>query len=73
MMGEMLTGVVVDFDVQVGLGVVRSSSDSQLLNFHCMEIADGTRRIEVGSPVVFRRIGAPCGSWEAGTVTSFEG
>ena len=41
---------VVSFDEHVGLGVARLE-DGQEVPFHCAEIADGTRRIEVGSPV----------------------
>lgn len=41
---------VISFDEHVGLGVVRLE-DGQEIPFHCAEIADGTRRIEVGSVV----------------------
>jgi cold shock CspA family protein len=56
-------GVVTEFDEQRGLGVVRSSR--QLLSFHCAAIADGTRTIEVGTPVAFREVAGQLGRWEA--------
>jgi cold shock CspA family protein len=48
----MPTGQVTDFDEQVGLGHVRADDGSEHL-FHCVEIADGTRRIDVGTAVEF--------------------
>ena len=45
-------GVVVEFDREVGLGVVERDDGSRL-PFHCIEIADGSRDIEVGQPVTF--------------------
>lgn len=44
-------GVVVAFDDHVGLGAIESDGTSYL--FHCVEIADGTRTIAVGTPVEF--------------------
>ncbi len=41
---------MISFDEHVGLGVVRSGDDREI-PFHCAEIADGTRRIEVGAKV----------------------
>lgn len=56
----MLPGTVVDFDEHVGLGhVVSSTGDVHL--FHCVEIADGSRSIDVGAAVEFdvvRKLGA---------------
>ena len=48
----MPTGVVVSFDRQVGLGEVRAA-DGAVFPFHCIEIADGTRDIAVGTAVSF--------------------
>lgn len=45
-------GVVASFDEARGLGTVTSMSGEELL-FHCVEIADGSRTIEVGAPVTF--------------------
>jgi cold shock CspA family protein len=47
-----LRGRVVDFDEHVGLGHVADESGAELL-FHCVEIADGTRTIDVGTRVQF--------------------
>ena len=47
-----LTGTVVEFDAHVGLGRIEAS-DGRLLVFHCAEIADGSRSIEVGARVGF--------------------
>jgi cold shock CspA family protein len=48
----MPRGQVVDFDEHVGLGHV-AGEDGRRLLFHCVEIADGTRRIPVGQDVEF--------------------
>jgi cold shock CspA family protein len=45
-------GRVVDFDEHVGLGHVVADDGTEYL-FHCVEIADGTRTIEVGTAVEF--------------------
>ena len=45
-------GRVVDFDEHRGLGRIRSEGGEDLL-FHCVELSDGTRRIEVGTAVEF--------------------
>jgi cold shock CspA family protein len=50
--GGVPTGKVVAFDEHVGLGEVRSD-DGEVYLFHCVEIADGSRTIEVGAPVEF--------------------
>ena len=48
----MPRGTVIDFDDHVGLGHVEAA-DGAVYLFHCVEIADGTRTIEVGTPVEF--------------------
>ena len=45
-------GRVTDFNEHVGLGHVTAESGAVHL-FHCVEIADGTRRIDVGADVEF--------------------
>jgi cold shock CspA family protein len=45
-------GRVIDFDEHVGLGHVRADDGTEHL-FHCVEIADGSRAIEVGADVEF--------------------
>jgi hypothetical protein len=45
-------GSVVEFDEPSGLGAV-VGPDGLRWPFHCVSIADGTRRIDVGERVVF--------------------
>ena len=61
-----MTGVVAEFDEHVGLGVVRTEEGEY--PFHCTQIADGTRTIEVGAPVRFDVIAGHLGKWEAARV-----
>lgn len=56
-------GVVESFDEHRGLGRLRSA-DGRLFDFHCIGIADGSRTIAVGAPVVFRLL-AKLGRYEA--------
>jgi cold shock CspA family protein len=56
-------GRVEEFDEAVGLGQVRSGSDS--FGFHCTQIAGGLRTIEVGTAVVFTVVAGRGGRWEA--------
>lgn len=44
------SATVIAFDAHVGLGTVRLD-DGREIPFHCAEIADGSRRIEVGASV----------------------
>jgi len=56
----MKTGVVDSFDTRVGWGQI-TDEDGISVGFHAIEIADGSRDIAVGTPVVFvehRRFGA---------------
>jgi cold shock CspA family protein len=48
----MPTGKVIAFDEHVGLGEVESA-DGEVYLFHCVEIADGSRTIDVGAAVEF--------------------
>ena len=63
-----LSGVVVDFDAHVGLGHIESSTGERHL-FHCVEIADGTRDIAVGTDVIFDIL-MKFGDREAGNIRS---
>ena len=45
-------GRVTDFDEHVGLGHVAADDGTEHL-FHCVEIADGSRTIAVGTRVAF--------------------
>ncbi len=59
-----MTGVVTAFDPERGLGTVAADGDGDL-PFHCTAIADGSRAIEVGTPVVFRSVPGHLGRMEA--------
>jgi len=48
----MPRGTVIEFDEYVGLGEVEDEDGARYV-FHCVEIADGTRTIEVGADVQF--------------------
>jgi cold shock CspA family protein len=56
-------GVVTAFDPAVGLGTVRTDVGEEH-RFHCVEIADGTRHIDVGTAVEFE-VRAKLGEREA--------
>jgi cold shock CspA family protein len=58
------TGTVRAFDEAAGLGVVVDTAGREL-PFHCTEIADGTRTIEVGTAVAFAVVAGRLGRWEA--------
>jgi len=56
-------GSVSAFDAHVGLGEVLAD-DGARFPFHCVEIDDGSRSIEVGAPVSFDVV-SKLGRWEA--------
>ncbi len=64
-------GVVAEFDEPRGLGVVRDD-DGLNYPFHCAAIADGTRRIEPGTRVVFSIAAGHRGRDEARAVTTVD-
>lgn len=45
-----MRGTVTAFDVHVGLGDI-TMTDGSVVMFHCAEIADGSRQIDIGSEV----------------------
>ncbi len=57
-------GTVVDFDEHRGYGTVLAE-DGEELFFHCTAIVDGSRRIDVGTPVLFDVVPGHRGTWEA--------
>ena len=59
-----MQGVVVGFHGPRGYGTIRSDEGWEV-SFHCTRIADGSRHIEVGTPVRFTVVPARGGSWEA--------
>jgi cold shock CspA family protein len=62
-------GVVEEFDEFVGLGTV-AADDGSRFAFHCTALADGSRRIEAGTRVVFTVVPGRGGRWEAARVSS---
>jgi CspA family cold shock protein len=60
-------GTVVEFDARVGLGTVERN-DGQRFLFHCIELSDGTRTIEVPTRVTFNLL-CKLGRYEASAVT----
>ncbi len=63
----MATGTVTEFDDPKGWGTVTSDDGTELF-FHCSQIADGTRTIEVGAEVRFDVVAGPRGRWEASAI-----
>jgi cold shock CspA family protein len=59
-----LRGRVVEFDEHVGLGAVEGE-DGTRLEFHCVAIADGSRRIDVGAAVTYDVVPGRLGRYEA--------
>jgi len=57
-------GEIVAFEEHRGLGTVRDAEGRQL-EFHCTQIADGSRTIDVGAEVVFVVAAGSLGRWEA--------
>jgi hypothetical protein len=64
---EASVGTVVAFDAAVGLGEV-ARGDGVRFPFHLIEIADGTRTIDVGVAVTFQLL-CKLGRYEAAAVT----
>jgi cold shock CspA family protein len=58
-----MTGRVVAFDGHAGLGEIEA--DGVRYPFHCTQIADGTRRVDVGAAVEFEVAAGLPGRWEA--------
>lgn len=66
--GPERLGVVSAFDAARGLGTV-TADDGTEFGFHCVAIADGTRRVLVGSRVRFVLRPAHLGCYEADRIT----
>ncbi len=64
--GRGSSGVVADFDAVVGLGSIERS-DGLRFEFHCIEIADGSREIGIGTRVSFDVL-AKFGRYEAANI-----
>ena len=61
-----MNGTVREFDEPKGIGEI-VSADGTLFLFQCIEIADGTRDIDVGRTVSFRPL-PRFGAFQAGAV-----
>jgi cold shock CspA family protein len=57
-------GSVTAYDDHAGYGTV-TGDDGRELWFHCTEIADGSRRVGVGTRVRFTVVPGHLGQWEA--------
>jgi cold shock CspA family protein len=62
----VLAGVVRELDAAVGLGVI-ARADGTTHAFHVIEIADGTRHVDVGTEVTFDLL-AKLGRYEAANI-----
>jgi cold shock CspA family protein len=60
-------GVVASFDATLAFGEI-TGDRGQTYFFHCTQIANGSRRIEVGARVTFRVMAGRLGRWEAAEV-----
>ena len=58
-------GSVIAFNDAIGFGDVQSNDDQRTYFFHCTQIADGTRTIDIGTTVTFRIVAGHMGRWEA--------
>ncbi len=63
----MLIGAVTEFDEGTGLGTLVGADGREYL-FHCIEIVDGSRAVDVGQPVRFQPL-PKFGRIQAGRVT----
>ena len=66
--GRGLTGTVSAFDAASGLGSIESA-EGETHQFHCIEIADGTREVEIGADVSFDLL-PKLGRYEAANIRS---
>jgi cold shock CspA family protein len=63
-----LLGTVAAFDADAGWGELRAE-DGSVLPFHCTAVADGSRRIDVGTEVRYDVAAGRMGRWEAANLT----
>ncbi len=62
-----MKGKVESFDQEAGLGEVKSA-DGSVYPFHCTQISDGSRTVEVGAEVTFVVVPGHLGRWEARSI-----
>lgn len=65
--GRVTEGAVAE---EVGEDAVRAGTPRRSWSFHCTAIADGTRTVEVGTPVAFELRAGHLGRIEATRVTT---
>jgi cold shock CspA family protein len=63
---------VVEFDEHVGTGTVEGDDGARLF-FHCVAIADGSRRIDVGADVTYHVVPGRLGRYEAWAIERLGG
>ena len=63
-----MNGAVVAFDEHKGYGTVRADDGAEYF-FHCTQISDGSRTIDVGATVTFDVRPGHLGRWEATAVS----
>lgn len=66
----LLHGRIAEFDMAAGTGIVTTADDddgSMAYPFHCIEIADGSRAIDPGTPVEFALL-AKFGGYQAAQI-----
>ena len=66
-----MKGTVTAFDDHVGLGTVTAADGTEYL-FHCVEIADGSRTIAIGTAVEFELL-PKLGRYEASGLARSDG
>ncbi len=67
--GSLHLGVVFEFDPGRGLGTVADDDGTGTWAFHCTQLVDGTRSVEVGRRVAFHVAAGHLGRMEALHVT----
>jgi cold shock CspA family protein len=66
---DAVRGRVEEFDAAVGLGWV-VDDQGRRLQFHCTQIADGSRSIAPRTEVTFEIVPGHLGHWEAAAITA---
>lgn len=61
--GSTVSGVVIEFDKHIGLGKIKLD-DNRILDFHTINIEDGTRGIDVGAKISGKIFFHPRGRYE---------
>ena len=64
---DAVDATVATFDDHRGYGMLRTADGTELF-FHCTALVDGSRTIEVGTPVRFHVVPGRLGRWEAASL-----